>query len=362
MAFEKKNNKEEEKNEKKKEKKSKSNQEDEPGVLYWNGFWVICIILSIVLIIASCFFINDFNENIKKHNLKYPWPTVFDLFPSLCILPIVIISKITIQQLSRGLVESCLAKKYKNPKDEKMKELADIYRRKLARHVYKITFYVSITIFGYYILKDLPYFPKSMGGKGYMAAMFLPGFPYSYFHQKPPLFNFYYNLSLASFVSDFIFLFISEKQQSDFINMFLHHLCTISLVIFSFITNYSNIGCLVIFCHMQSDILLHLERFLLQTDKHIYVLTIVGIIFVSNFIYMRQYVFGEMIYVIYKYITWKWGIITTMLWLFLVILYIMHLRWTYVLLYKTSELVFEKKRIADDIKFDKIQKDNKKIE
>ena len=87
-----------------------------------------------------------------------------------------------------------------------MKELADIYRRKLARHVYKITFYVSITIFGYYILKDLPYFPKSMGGKGYMPAMFLPGFPYSYFHQKPPLFNFYYNLSLASFVSDFIFL------------------------------------------------------------------------------------------------------------------------------------------------------------
>ena len=362
MAFEKKNNKEEEKNEKKNEKKSQSNQEDEPGVLYWNGFWVICIILSIVLIIASCFFINDFNENIKKHNLKYPWPTMFDLFPSLCILPIVIISKITIQHLSRGLVESCLAKKYKNPKDEKMKELADIYRRKLARHVYKITFYVSITIFGYYILKDLPYFPKSMGGKGYMAAMFLPGFPYSYFHQKPPLFNFYYNLSLASFVSDFIFLFISEKQQSDFINMFLHHLCTISLVIFSFITNYSHIGCLVIFCHMQSDILLHLERFLLQTDKSIYVLTIVGIIFVSNFIYMRQYVFGEMIYTIYKYITWKWGIITTMLWLFLVILYIMHLRWSYVLLYKTSELVFQKKRISDEIKFDEFLKENQEKE
>jgi len=75
---------------------------------------------------------------------------------------------------------------------------------------------------------------------------------------------------------------------------------------------------------------------------------------------MRQYVFGDMIYTIYKYITWKWGIITTMLWLFLVILYIMHLRWSYILLYKTSELVFEKKRIKDDIKFDDlIDKDNK---
>ena len=75
---------------------------------------------------------------------------------------------------------------------------------------------------------------------------------------------------------------------------------------------------------------------------------------------MRQYVFGEMIYVIYKYITWKWGIITTMLWLFLVILYIMHVRWSYVLLYKTSELVFQKKRIADDIKFDERHKDDNK--
>ena len=32
----------------------------------------------------------------------------------------------------------------------------------------------------------------------------------------------------------------------------------------------------------------------------------------------------------------------------------MHLRWSYILLYKTSELVFEKKRIKDDIKFDEI--------
>ena len=75
---------------------------------------------------------------------------------------------------------------------------------------------------------------------------------------------------------------------------------------------------------------------------------------------MRQYVFGEMIYTIYKYITWKWGIITTTLWLFLVILYIMHLRWSYILLSKTSELLVTKKRIVDDINYDKLVKNNKK--
>ena len=359
MGFDKKDNTENEKDGKKEGTNTKIKENKEKEGLCWNSFWIICIIFSIALICASCFCINEFNSNIKKHNVKYPWPKLFDLFPSLYILPIVIIFKLSIEKLSGGLVESCLAKKYKQPKNQEMKELGDIYRRKQARHIYKITFYTGITIFGYYVLKDLPYFPKSMGGKGYMPAMFLPGFPNSYFHQKPPLFDFYYNSSLAYFVCDFIFLFISEKKQSDFVNMLLHHICTISLIIFSFITNYSNIGCLVIFCHMQSDILLHLERFLLQTDKSVFVLTIVGVIFVSNFIYMRQYVFGDMIYTIYKYITWNWGIITTMLWLFLVILYIMHLRWSYILLYKTSELVCEKKRIADDIKYDELLKEKK---
>ena len=220
----------------------------------------------------------------------------------------------------------------------------------MARHIYKIIFYTGITIFGYYVLKDLPYFPKSMGGKGYMPEMFLSGFPNSYFHEKPPLFDFYYNINLAYFECDFIFLLICERQ-SDFLNMFTHHICTIFLIIFSFITNYSNIGSLVIFCHMESDILGHAIRFIVQTDQPIFFIGLIGVSFITNFIYMRQYVFADMIYTIYKYITWDWGIITTMLWLFLVILYIMHLRWSSILLYKTGQIVFQKKRVTDDIKF-----------
>ena len=337
---------------------SEESKEKEKEGIFWNTFWFLCIIVSIILVIASCFFINDFNTNIKKYNINYPWPKLTDLIPSLYLLPIIICFKLFIEFLFKGFVESCLSKKYKQPH---LKELGDKYRKKLARHIYKIIFYTGITIFGYYVLKDLPYFPKSMGGKGYMPEMFLSGFPNSYFHVKPPLFDFYYNINLAYFECDFIFLLICERQ-SDFLNMFTHHICTIFLIIFSFITNYSNIGSLVIFCHMESDILGHAIRFIVQTDQPIFFIGLIGVSFISNFIYMRQYVFADMIYTIYKYITWDWGIITTMLWLFLVILYIMHLRWSYILLYKTSELVFEKKRIADDIKFDKIQKDNKKIE
>ena len=332
------------------EKKSLNKKEPEDiekEGIFWNTFWIFCIISSIILIIISNFFITDFNTNIKKYNINYPWPKISDLFPTLYILPIIVCFKLFIEYISRSFVESCLSKKYKQPS---MKEIGDKYRKKLSNHIYKIIFYTGITVFGYYVLKDLPYFPKSMGGKGYMPTMFLPGFPNSYFHEKPPLFNLYYNINLAYFICDFIFLFISDRK-SDFINMLLHHICTISLILFSFVTNYSNIGSLVIFCHMESDILGHAIRFIVQTDQPIFFIGVVGVSFISNFIYMRQYVFGEMIYVIYKYITWKWGIITSMLWLFLVILYIMHFRWSVILLYKTGQIVFQKKRVTDGIKY-----------
>ena len=332
--------------------------EEKKDGIFWNSFFVLCIIISSILIVFSCFAINDFNDNIKKYNINYPWPKLSELIPSLFILPIIMLYKTIIEYLSKDLVESCLAMKYKKPKNEEMKKLAAIYRHKLPRHIYKISFYFGFTIFGYYVLHNLPYFPKSMLGHGYMSNMFLKGFPDSYFHEKTPLFNLYYNISLAYFVNDLIFLFKMERQ-SDFINMLLHHVCTISLIIFSYITNYSNMGSLIIFCHMQSDILLHLTRFLLQTDKHIALVGFVGITFTTNFIYMRQYVFGEMIYTVYKYITWKWGFITTCLWLFSVILYIMHLRWSYILLSKTAELLKTKKRIVDDVNYDKLIKENK---
>jgi len=325
----------------------KEPEDTEKEGTFWNTLWIFCIISSLTLITISYFYINDFNINIKKYDTNYPWPKLSDLIPSLYILPLIFCFKLFIEFIFQGFVEFCLSKKYKQIN---IKNVEDKYRKKLSDHLYKIIFFTGITLFGYYVLKDLPYFPKTMGGKGYLSSMFLHGFPKSYFHQKPPLFNLYYNINLAYFLCDFIFLIISEKK-SDFINMLLHHICTINLIIFSFITNYSNIGSLIIFCHMESDILGHVIKFIMQTDLPIFLIGLIGVIFISNFIYMRQYVFGEILIIIYKYITWKWGIITTMLWMFLIILYIMHFRWSIILLYKTWQIICQKKRVTDSIKY-----------
>ena len=54
---------------------------------------------------------------------------------------------------------------------------------------------------------------------------------------------------------------------------------------------------------MESDILGHLIKFIMQTDLPIFLIGLICVIFISNFIHMRQYVFGELLIAIYKYIT-----------------------------------------------------------
>ena len=78
-------------------------------------------------------------------------------------------------------MQRCLAKKYKDPKNEEFKKLGEIYRYKFARYIYQINHYFSITIFGYILLHILLYFPKSMLGKGYISTMFAKPVPNSYF-------------------------------------------------------------------------------------------------------------------------------------------------------------------------------------
>ena len=72
-------------------------------------------------------------------------------------------------------------------------------------------------------------------------------------------------LCLSYFANDFFWL-LREDKQTDFINMLLHHICTISLIVFSHLVNYSNVGSIVLILHMESDIFVHSTRFLLQTD------------------------------------------------------------------------------------------------
>ena len=105
------------KKEKGKSSKDTSEKEGQKEGLFWNLYSISCIILAIILITFSCFVVNNYIENIKKHNVNYKWPKMSDLIPSIYILPLIMAFKTVIEYFSKGIVEFCLAKKYRQPKD-----------------------------------------------------------------------------------------------------------------------------------------------------------------------------------------------------------------------------------------------------
>ena len=253
-----------------------------------------------------------------------------------------------------------MKKSYRFPKTEKDRELGKKYRIKLPSHAYKFSIYLLLTVVGYSILKYLNYFSKYLLGKGSLPNMFIDGYPNSFYLNKPPFFDFYYMFCLSYFVSDFIWL-IGEDKQTDFINMLLHHICTISLIVFSHIVNYSNVGSIVLLLHMESDIFVHSTRFLLQTEFPEIIKNISGLTLTFNFLYVRVYVLGDIIRVLYVYITWK-GVIDWFLIIFLSIIYLMHINWAIMLLQKMFALCFGT-RLYDTREYKiSINKKMKKIE
>ena len=321
----------------------------------WNVFFCILLIPTSIGIYFLFRDTKKFIKDLKALNPSYKFPEISDLKLVLLILPIIITLKIILESLFMHITPYIIKKKYKDPNDEKNYLLGKIYIRKLSSHLFKGLYYFLITIFGYFVLKDLDYFPKSLLGKGYMPNMFLKGYPNSYYHLKPKFFDLYYMICLSYFSTDLVWLLFVYERQSDFINMLLHHICTLSLIIFSYITNYSNIGSIVLFLHNETDIFVHIVRLLLQTDAYEFFKDFFGVFLTINFLYIRLYVFGDAIYTCYHYITWDNGWTTFCLILFLTFLYFMHVNWALMLCQKAFILALGTS-ITDTTNYDSVLK------
>jgi len=314
---------------------------------YDNFLDIIDIIFSFLLVCVHVriYFLNNsvsiFRDDLKESKLykQNSHPNTNINFNFIYLFTNLLLLKFILQFAFMHITPYILKKQYKNPNDEKNYLLRKKYIRKLATHLYKMIFYILITLFGYYVLNQTNFFPKSLLGHGYLPNMFSEDNTNDFFHTKPKYFDLYYVLNLAYFSVDAIWLLFIDEKQSDFNVMFFHHVCSISLIYFSYITNYSNIGSIVLFLHNESDIFVHLTRFLLQTDASEIIKNISGVILTINFIYIRQYVFYDVIYTIYFYTKRNWDNIKLFLWLFLVFLYLLHISWTIAILAKAWKMV-----------------------
>ena len=327
----------------------------------WNQFFYACFGLTLVGIFYMVKGVNNFRNKLISLNPSYEFSKYSDFL--ICI-PLALIINMTqhyMPKLLKNFVEKVMKKAYRFPKNEKDRQLGEKYRIRLPIHIFKGSMYIFFTLFGYYVLKDINYFPKSLLGKGWLPNMFIKGYPDSFYLEKPPYFDFYYMFCLSFFISDLIGLFREDKQ-TDFINMLLHHVCTISLIVFSHLVHYSNVGSIVLFLHMESDVFVHVTRFFLQTDAPEIIKDINGLFLVFNFIYTRTYVLGDIIYVLYMYVTWK-GVIDWFLLIFLTLIFIMNFNWALMLLQKMFAL-FMGTKLNDtrDFKVNTNKEKEKKVE
>ena len=270
------------------------------------------------------FEVYDFIEKLHEFNPTYQFPKIKYLNLSIITL-IILFIKIHFENILQPYTENLLESKYFT---EQYKYLKPVAKKKLASNFFKLFYYANLSIFSYFILKQCEYFPKELGGNGYMSKMFEVGYPNSFYHFKPKFFNINYLINLSYTFVELIYLLFLQEQQTDFYNMLFHHLCTISLIIFSYITNYSHVGSLVLFLHNSSDFVVYFSRVILYIKTNKITKIFAGIILLLVFIYMRMFILGKIIYVIYHYITWKWDWVTRSLWGFLVFLFIMHFNWT----------------------------------
>ena len=322
-----------------------------------NKLFVFCLMLTGVGIYYLAKGVGEFRTRVIALKQDYEFSKFSDFKICTVLITLISIFKYCLQKLLVKFCYKIMKKSMREAKTEKDRELREKYKIKLPMHVYKCGMYFILSVFGYYVLKDINFFPRSLLGHGRLPNMFINGYPKSFFFYKPPLFDFYYMLCLSYFTSDLIWLLFINERQTDFVDMLLHHSCTISLIVFSHLTHYSNVGSIILFLHMESDIFVHFTRILLQTDIHENIKNISGLVLASNFIYMRIYVLGEIIYVLYHYVTWK-GTVDWFLLILLVIIYFMHINWTIMLIQKIIGM-FTGTKLTDNSGFKNNIKDKK---
>ena len=294
----------------------------------WNLFFTF---LFFSTIIGSYFLYKDvttFTSTLKSKNPNYNFPSYSDLQICIPLSIIIIVTKILLESIFVHFTHHLLDSSYKDPKSKRKIIEGKIISQKLSTYIFKIIYYFLITIFGYSILSQTNYFPKSLYGNGNILNLFIQGYPNSFYHIKPKYFDLYYLINLSYVLTEFIYLLFIYIGETDFINMVVHHVCTVSLLGFSYVTNFSHVGAVILFLHNQSDIFVYVTRFIIRVGMKDIYRDISGFLLMGDFVWVRLIVFGGLILKIYSYISWKWDRVIIVLWVFLIFLYTMHVNWT----------------------------------
>lgn len=217
--------------------------------------------------------------------------------------------------------QKLLRKKYK----EESQEIQTVYLYKVVTNFFKFCYFFLVTIIGFYTLHDTEFFLDYRGSSENFKNFYLKGIPHIYEMSNKEAISFYYNFNLG-FVFFETYLLLIQHLQSDFLMMVIHHLATISLVVFSYTSNSTAIGSIILLILYFGDVFSTLLRTVIYLDVPDYIPAYSAFAFLAVFSYTRLVVFSELIYTGYTYAPRK-GIADCYLYGLLALILIMSLMW-----------------------------------
>lgn len=240
-----------------------------------------------------------------------------------------------------GFFQKLLRKKYK----EESQEIQLAYLYKVNTNFFKFCYFVIVTVMGFYTLYDMEYFLDYRGGSENLRNFYSKGIPYIYEMPNKDSISFYYNFNLG-FVIFEMYLLLIQHLQSDFLMMVIHHLATMSLVVFSYSSNTTAIGSIILLILYFGDVFSTFLRIVIYLDVPDYIPAASAFSFLGVFAYTRLVVFSELIVSGYAYSPRK-GIAENCLYGFLTLILILSIVW--IIMITKKVLIFCKTGRIEDI-------------
>ena len=159
---------------------------------------------------------------------------------------------------------------------------------KASANFFKSFYYLCSTLAGYYVIRDLDCLPPMMGGHGDLSKVFsdYPKF------DKPPYFDFYY-IFITGYHIESLFTHSLGKKNTDYIEMIFHHVLTLNLIFFSYLSCFTKVGILILWLHLWVDNFTAIARAWGYINSVLAFLSYLGIMIV--WMYSRLYVFAFII-------------------------------------------------------------------
>lgn len=309
-----------------KEKRNADFVSNAPKYIYMSWFADLICYFLIALISYGSYLLYDDIENLKSETMAmvtngFEFYSYQSMYVALIFCVFFIALHIAFRAIFSKYFQKILKTKYK----EESEEIQTAFVYKVVTNFYKFCFFTTATFIGFYTLYETEFFFDFRGGCQKFRDFYQKGAPYAYEMKNKEEMAFYYNFNLGFILFD-IYLLAIQHLQSDFLIMIVHHMATVSLVVFSFSSNHTAIGSMILLILYLGDVYSSFLRIVIYIDVPDYIPGTTAFIFLGVFVYTRMIIFPELIYSGYTYSP-RNGITSICLYGFLTVILLLSIVW-----------------------------------